>query len=152
MSVRHQIAKLLICAAGTVGTAQFAIAEQLISAAEAALPAPPEAGLTMRGLTRGPGIELVEPIDAKPMKSPLPFKVRFVGRNNATIEKDSVKVTYIKTPSVDLTGRIKSHLTADGIEMPDAEVPAGTHLFRVDVKDNQGRSSTAIFKVTVAAP
>jgi hypothetical protein len=135
-----------------VGIASVSVlhAEPLITAAEAALPAPPDAGLTMRGLTRGPAIELEAPQEAKPAKSPMLFKVRFTGRNNAAIEKDSVKVTYVKAPSVDLTRRLRPHLTDSGIEMSGAEIPAGTHVLRIDVKDTQGRSSTAVVKLVVS--
>ena len=62
-------------------------AEQLITAAEAALPTPPELGLTLRGITRGPAIEQVEPSpDAKEVASPMSLKVGFTARNNATID------------------------------------------------------------------
>jgi hypothetical protein len=33
--------------------------------------------------------------------------------------------------------------------MENAELPAGLHAIKVDVKDNQGRSSTALFKFSV---
>ena len=43
-----------------------AAAEVLITDAEARLPSSPDAAMTMRGLTRGPGIEQVSPTaDAK---------------------------------------------------------------------------------------
>lgn len=127
-----------------------AAADPLITEAEAALPSPPEAGLSMRGITRGPAIELEAPApEAKHLTSPLPLKINFVARNNATIDKDSVKITYVKTPTVDLTTRLKAHLTSDGINMKQAEIPPGNHVIRVDVKDSQGRTSTALFKLSV---
>ena len=42
------------------------------------------------------------------MKSPLPLKIKFQTRNNVPIDKDSVKLTYVRTPGVDLTSRIKA--------------------------------------------
>jgi hypothetical protein len=131
-------------------TPDDAFADQLITSAEAALPALPDSGLTMRGITRGPAIEQVEPEPAgKSVTSPLSLKIKFTARNNAEIDKDSVKVTYVKSPSVDLTARVKSHLTPDGIEMKQADVPPGTHVIRIDLKDTQGRASTAIIKLSV---
>ncbi len=125
-------------------------ADQLITPAEAALPSPPDSGLTLRGITRGPAIEQVEPsADAKGVSSPVKLKVLFSARNNATIDTGSVKVTYIKTPAVDLSARLKPHITPDGIDLKDAEVPPGTHLIRIDLKDSQGRASTALIKLSV---
>jgi hypothetical protein len=127
-----------------------AVAEELITPAEAALPAPADAGLILRGITRGPAIEQVEPEpEAKALTSPLSLKVRFTARNNATIDKDSIKVTYLRSPSVDLTVRLKGHVTPDGIEMDKADVPPGIHVIRIDLKDTQGRASTAMIKLSV---
>jgi len=126
-------------------------AEVLITEAEANLPSPADLSMTTRGLTRGPVVEQVTPdpdADA-PVKSPLPLKIKFQTRNNVPIDKDSVKLTYVRTPNVDLTSRVKSHIGADGIDMSQAEVPPGKHVIRIDLKDQQGRASTATIKLTV---
>jgi hypothetical protein len=131
--------------------APAAAADVLITPAEAALPAIPDSGMSLRGITRGPGIEQVSPDPAaKTLSAPLPLKIKFLARNNETIDKDSIKVTYLKSPAVDLTARLKPFLTDDGIEMKDADMPAGTHLLRVDLKDSRGRASTAVLKLTIA--
>jgi hypothetical protein len=127
----------------------FALAEPLIHPAEAALPSQPDLGMTMRGLTRGPEIELESPGDSKSTTSPTFLKIRFKGRNNAAIERNSVKVTYLKSPLVDLTPRLQNYISADGIMMENAELPSGVHAIKVDVKDSQGRSSTALFKFLI---
>jgi hypothetical protein len=130
---------------------QSSAAEMLISAAEAKLPLSPETGMATRGLTRGPTIEQVSPAPTvQNLKSPLPLKIKFTGRNNVAIDPASVKLTYLKVPSVDLTDRIKTHITANGIDMPQAEVPPGTHLLRLDVKDTEGRATATTIKLTVA--
>jgi len=126
-------------------------ADVLITEAEASMPAPVDVSLTTRGLTRGPVVEQVTPDpDAAPVKSPLPLKIKFQTRNNVPIDKDSVKLTYVRTPGVDLTSRIKPFIGEEGIDMKLAEVPAGTHVIRVELKDQQGRSSTATIKLSVA--
>ena len=126
-------------------------ADVLITEAEANLPSPGDALMATRGLTRGPAVEQVAPDpDAKAVKSQLPLKIRFVGRNNVAVDPASVKITYLRTPSVDLTARLKAHLTPDGIEMSAVEVPPGTHVLRVDVRDAQGRASTGTIKLNVA--
>ena len=126
-----------------------AAAEELITPAEAALPSPADAGLTLRGITRGPAIEQIEPAPDAKSVSPVSLKVTFTARNNASIDKDSVKITYLKSPAVDLTTRLKSHLTENGIEMSKADVPPGNHVIRIDLKDLQGRASTAMIKLSV---
>ena len=68
----------------------------------------------------------------------------------AKIDPDSLKVTYIKSPAVDLTSRLKPFVLPTGIDMPDAELPAGDHLIRVDVKDSDGRTATTSFTLKVA--
>jgi hypothetical protein len=125
-------------------------AEVLITKAEADQPAAPGTSGSTRGLTRGPGIELVAPNPIQSVTSPMPFKVKFQPRNNVAIDPASVKVIYVKANPIDLTDRIKSYVTPAGIDMAQAEVPPGTHMMRVDVTDQQGRSSSSVFKVTVA--
>jgi hypothetical protein len=122
----------------------------LITEAEAKLPASTDVGMTTRGLSRGPGVEQVSPNPDRGVQSPLPLKVKFIARNNVAIDPESVKVTYLKAKNVDLTERIKKHLTADGIDMAKAEIPPGTHLLRINLKDGQGRTSTATLKLIVA--
>jgi hypothetical protein len=120
-------------------------AEVLITKAEADRPAPPDLGaLGTRGLTRGPRIEQVSPDPGKGAKSPFPLEIKFT-----TVDPGSVKVTYLKSPSVDLTPRLKTHITAAGIDLGDAEVPPGTHMIRIDVRDSQGRNGTSIIKFSV---
>ena len=127
-------------------------ADVLITEAEASLPAPGDVSLATRGLTRGPVVEQVSPNpDLKtPVTSPLPLKIKFQTRNNVPIDKDSIKITYVRSPNVDLTGRIKAHLADDGIEIKEAQVPPGTHVIRIELKDQQGRSSSGTIKLSVA--
>ena len=127
-----------------------AIAEVLITESEAALPAVPNVIMTTRGLTRGPGIEQLSPKPDQSVNSPLQFKIKFETRNNVAIDPASVRLIYLKSKPIDLTERIKNHVTPNGIEMNKAEVPPGTHVLRLDLKDKQDRVGTAIIKLTVA--
>jgi hypothetical protein len=126
-----------------------AAAEALITEAEAGLPPATDAALDLRNVTRAPSIEQASPTANAHVRSPLALKVKFSARNNAKIDPVNVKVTYIKKTPVDLTERLRKRVTADGIEMPDAEVPPGTHLIRLEVKDSQGRTGTALIKLVV---
>ena len=134
------------CVAG-VGTS---LAETLITEAEAKLPASTDVGMTTRGLTRGPGVELVSPNPDHIVPSPVPLKVKFIARNNVAIDPASVRLIYLKEPNIDLTERIKSHLTSSGIDMTEAEIPPGTHHLRISLRDSQGRASTMTVKIIVA--
>jgi hypothetical protein len=54
-----------------------------------------------------------------------------------------------RTPNVDLTPRAKPFIRRDGINILDAELPAGEYILRVDVKDTDGRSASTIFTLKV---
>ena len=58
-------------------------------------------------------------------------------------------MVFLSTPNVDLTPRVKPFVQADGIDMPDAELPPGEYTVRVDVKDTEGHSGTTIFVLRV---
>jgi hypothetical protein len=123
----------------------------LITAAEAQQPVPPTADLTFRaGVSRGPTIELLSPKPSdKSVPSPVHLQLKFEGRGGAQIDVESLKLTYIRNPVVDLTARVKGFAKPDGVDLPEAEIPPGTHIIRADVKDKEGRSGSLIFKLNV---
>ena len=126
-----------------------AVAAPLITAEEAALP--PQKGAvpnSARGITRGPKIQVPEA--AAPLPSPMRFQVKFQTFGGSNIDLDALKVTYLKSPIVDLTSRIKPFAQATGIDMPDAQLPPGEHLVRVDVKDSEGRTASTSFLLKIA--
>lgn len=121
----------------------------LISAEEAKLPPPKGAvAVATRGITRGPKVAYLGSSDTS--QSPMRLQLRFESFGGAKIDTDSVKVTYVKNPAVDLTPRLKPFLQPTGIDMPDAELPSGDHLIRVDVKDSDGRAATTSFTLKIA--
>jgi hypothetical protein len=121
----------------------------LITDDEAKLPPPKGAIATdRRGVTRSPKIELVD--NTEPVHSPMHLQLRFQSFGGAKIDPDSVKVTYMRTPNVDLTGRVKPFVQAAGIDMPDVDLPVGDHMVRVDIKDSDGRIGTTSFVLKVA--
>ena len=126
-----------------------AFAAALITSEEAALP--PRKGAVAnsnRGITRGPKITVSDESGAKP--SPIHFQVKFQPLGGSTIDLDGLKVIYLKQPNVDLTPRVKPFAQPTGIDMPDALLPPGDHLVRIDVKDSEGRVSTTSFVLKVA--
>lgn len=148
-AIMRTLTLLLFSALIVLAAAPSLHADPLITEEEAAMPTSPDVGLTTRGITRGPSIEQVSPAPDAKIKSPIALVVKIGARNDATIDKDSVKLTYIRGKNVDVTSRIKPFITADGIEMKKADVPAGNHVLRLDVKDSQGRSTTTMIKLSV---
>jgi hypothetical protein len=124
-------------------------ANVLITQEEAKLPPPKGAIVTdRRGITRGPKIKVLD--ESEPVRSPMHLQVIFESFGGAKIDLNSVKVTYLKTPNVDLTPRIKQFVQSAGIDIPDAELPVGEHMVRIDVKDSDGRIGSTSFVLKVA--
>lgn len=122
----------------------------LVTEQEAALPAAAVAELNRRGITRGPQITVVSPpASSKTVSSPLHLQLKFESHGGAKIDQSSVKVTYEKNPTVDLTERVKPYIQSTGIDIGEADVPPGNHTFRVDVKDSDGRVATTLFSFVV---
>lgn len=115
---------------------------ELITEAEAKLPAVES---RQRGVTRGPQIKQELPgADGAGVKVPMHLKVSFKGRGGAKIDLDSIRISYLRVPEIDLLPRLKPALTAQGIDVSDVRVPVGEHQIRVRVSDLDGRESVAI--------
>jgi hypothetical protein len=56
----------------------------------------------------------------------------------------------MKSPFVDLTPRLKSAISAHGIDFAKADVPPGTHVIRVTVKDTEGRETNSVLNLVVS--
>ena len=115
----------------------------LITPKEAKLP-DAAGSLNTRGISRGPGIKVVSPEPGMQTKGPFDFKVVFEPRGGATIDKSSVKVTYMKSPSIDLTPRLLGSVSDTGIDMKNAEIPPGEHPVKISGKDSDGREATTM--------
>ncbi len=113
---------------------------KLISDDEARLPS--AASMSARGVTRGPGVKLLSPEAGK--KDGLPLKLSFEPRGSAQIDTASVQVTYLKSPTVDLTPRLKAAIRPEGIDLSAVAMPPGEHSIRVSVKDDEGRLGSAV--------
>lgn len=134
--------------AGFCLTTSYAFAAELITAKEARLP---DAGgsLATRGISRGPGIKVICPTPGIASVAPFEFKLEFSPRSGAPIDPSSVKVVYMKSPMVDLTPRVRSVITSDGIDYKDAQVPPGDHQLKVSVMDTEGREGIALINLSV---
>ena len=121
-------------------------AEVLITPQEAALPAAPDTSLTFRGVTRGPKVQLVSPSSSN---SPMKFVLKFESFGGSKIDLSSVKVSYLKSPTVDITARIAKFMKETGVEIDGAIIPPGDHVLKVDLKDDQGRIGSANIKLKI---
>ncbi len=142
--------RLLITSAALLLVMAQASAQKivLVTAAEAALP-PSSGAQATRGISRGPGVKMLSPEPDMPVKSPITLKFSFEGRGGEKIDPASVKVVYLKTPLVDLTPRLQSAISANGIDVAQADLPPGEHPLRVTVKDSAGRETNNTLTIVV---
>ena len=148
MLARRQLARTALCwlaiAAGTLPLG----AMELITQAEATLP---DSTSQTRGLSRGPVVSLVNPAPtAGLIRVPFNLRVKFESFGGARIDTDSVVITYMKVPAIDLTQRVKAFIDTNGVNVADVQVPPGEHRIRVDVADSGGRKGWSEFIIRVA--
>jgi len=143
-AIKHIALVILALCSGTPANAI-----QLVTEEEAALPNEPI--LEWRGSpTRRPEVILVSPApNAGLVRSPVILKIKFKPYGGAAIDRDSILITYKKIPNIDLTQRLFSFINSDGIDIVDASIPPGTHLFRAELKDSAGRIGRAEFTIRV---
>lgn len=118
----------------------------LVSSQEAAMP-PAQASKAGRSITRGPAIRQISPANAVAANQPFDLRVEFAGRGGEKINPASTQILILRGNTVDVTSRVKPYVTATGIEMPNAMVPAGTYVLQVTVSDAGGRQSIANIEI-----
>lgn len=143
--------RLQLAVAALAGTllATPAAAATLITDHEAQLP--PDDSQLRSGIERGPDIiALYPPPKTGMIQSPFTFRVKFEPHGGAQIDLDSLTVIYKRIPAIDLTVRVMPYAHPDGINMPNAEVPAGVHRIAIFVKDSAGHQGQADIYFDVA--
>ena len=142
---------ITLVAVGLLIATRSTMAADLITEDEARLPSAERHALNTRAITRGPGINLISPHSGgDSVQSPFELRVEFVPRGTAKIDPETVKVLYDKNPPVNLIDRVRPGISEKGIVLSGAQVPAGKHSIIVSVADNEGRSTTRAFELTVA--
>lgn len=118
----------------------------VVTSQEAALPqsASSKAG---RAISRGPAIRQVSPAAPVAANQPFALQVEFAARGGEKINPASAQVTILRGNTVNVTQRLQPYLTANGIVIPNAMVPAGTHVLQVAVSDSGGRQSLANIEI-----
>jgi hypothetical protein len=140
IALRTHPMKSAIVAAVVFPTAMAAHALELITKEEAGLP--PGLSDKARGPIPGPTIEVKSPPSDVRQRTPLRLLVQFKTFGGTPVDKDSVRMVYIKEPLVELTGRVRDFITPAGIEVKDAEVPPGRHTILIQLKDAAGRTGS----------
>jgi hypothetical protein len=142
----EMVARLLVAVTLVmVSTAAAAQPIQLITEQEAKLP--PATQAPSRAITRGPAVKLLRPDGVA--SGAFPLKVVFQPHGGAKIDPASVQVTYLKNPFVDLTGRVKSGIRPDGIDLAAVTAPGGDHPIRITVRDDEGRQGALVINLSV---
>jgi hypothetical protein len=123
----------------------------LITAEEAAAPDAARKRGGFRELSDGPVIQIESPDTSGASPSPFPITVLFLpGTSGKAPDPASLQVTYVKLIGIDITGRVAPFVSAEGVRMPSAKVPAGTHTLRVTLADTAGNLSAKELTFTVA--
>jgi hypothetical protein len=137
----------VVAAIAIAGSSKANAGVLLITPEEARLPLPKQMA-SSRAITRGPRIE-VSNLDSGKLHSPFHFKLKFRAFSGSSIDLSTLVVTYLRGSNVDLTQRLRPFIQPSGIDIPDAEVPAGEHSIRVELKDSEGRPATLDFTLAV---
>jgi hypothetical protein len=145
---RHRKRSAVIAGLIVLMLAGPASATTLISEHEANLP--PDDSASRSGIERGPDVIAVYPgPKSGAIQSPFDFRVKFQAHGNTRIDLDSLTIVYKRIPAIDLTARVKPFVQPDGIDMPVAEVPPGTHRILIIIKDSAGHEGQADIRFDV---
>lgn len=147
IALRAHSMKSAIVAAVIFPTVMPARALELITKEEASLP--PGLSERMRGPIPGPIIEVLSPPSDVRQRTPFRLLVRFRTYGGSLVDKELVRMIYIKDPLVELTKRVQDFITPRGIEVKDAEVPPGRHMIRIQLNDTAGRTGSTYFTFQV---
>lgn len=143
-----RLAFLLAATLSCLGQAQ-AQAFDLVTGDEAARPEMREEQL-LRGITRGPLISVLQPDpQVAVVKSPFRMLLSFRALGGSHIDARSVEVIYLKEPLIDLTPRLASAISDQGLSLDGVVLPPGVHRMLVRVADEDGRSSDLVLKLRV---
>lgn len=137
---------LRLAALATLPLTALAAGPQLVTPEEAALPAGDIP--RMRGITRGPTVEVDTPRTGK-LRNPIDVKVRFQPHGSGTIDLNTVQVLYVKSPTVNLTSRLAPYVSENGIAIQGATLPPGEHTIVISVADTAGRRGTSVLVLNV---
>lgn len=88
----------------------------------------------------GPKIEVRKPPEGSSIPSPVEVDIKFTPKVSA-VDKESLKVSVIRLIDIDITDRVRTYATEDGIHVPAAQLPSGRHTVRISIADRDGLRS-----------
>ena len=97
-----------------------------------------------------PIIEVEQPDQSKPIRSPVSIRILFRAQGGAVIDRSSLRI-YYGWLRIDITQKVLEHaqLTDSGLTAADARLPSGHHRVALQIADNKRRASMQIFEFTV---
>jgi hypothetical protein len=109
-----------------------------------------QAASASRGVPPGPRILVGQPAVDAPLHPPVAFRVRFVPDTGAAIDPCSFRATY-GSLGLDITARLLQHARFTGEELiaDNIDVPAGSHIVTIAIRDSLGHESSRTFQFTV---
>ena len=113
---------------------------ELITAEEASAPDldPSAWHVEVSRSDEGPAILVISPHMGASIKRPVLIDVKFIKKDDRDIDLSTLKVEYLKFLTIDLTPRVKDYVSKEGIKVPNANLPTGTHTIRLSVGDTGG--------------
>lgn len=122
--------------------------EEAAMAPRVARPGEPLTEVGGEDLLLGPQIELLKPTNGGRAPTPVEILVKFVVQAGK-VDLASLKVSLVKFISIDITDRVREHVTADGIHVKEAKIPSGKHTVRISLADIDGLLSVKTFTFEV---
>jgi len=98
----------------------------------------------------GPTIKIKSPKNGSVLTGPFRLYVEITKKaDGANINMKTLKVNYLKMITINITGKVKSYIKGNKVDVPDAEFPAGNHRTEIYIEDVDGNVSRKLFTVTV---
>jgi hypothetical protein len=107
-------------------------------------------GFGSEELKDGPIITFNKPTFGSEVQKPVAIDISFSPRN-APIDLSSLKVTYVKFISIDITDRIKEYFSPTGVKIANASLPVGSHKLQFSLRDVGDHLTEEILKITVVS-
>jgi hypothetical protein len=99
-----------------------------------------------RGPTPGPIIEVMSPHSDAKETVPFRLAVRFrTYPGGKPIDKESVRLIYMKENPIELTKRVYDFITRTGIEVNEVKAPRGRHTIQIILRDTDRRTATPYY-------
>lgn len=102
----------------------------------------------------GPEIVLLAPKEGGTYVSPIGIEIIFKPEQGTTVDLETLKVTVVSKTAIgvfeaDITEDIADYASEEGINAPQAEIPAGDHVVTIQIADSEKRMAERQLTITV---